>query len=134
MKIIILSGQISCGKTTTLNLVYQMVLSAGGNSTNKKQLGGDPHDFADIVAFQGKQVAFFTMGDYAREIIAAIDEYAKKNVDTLVLACNNRFVTPYRKAAQYAPYYLINKAIAVTPQNRIQANTSDANAIWGMLP
>ena len=94
MNIIALIGPSSCGKTTSLNIVYNILLSNGGISNNRQSLGGDPNDFSDILTWQGRQIAFFTMGDYARPVVNATRDYYNLNCDCLICACNDRFATP----------------------------------------
>jgi ABC-type nitrate/sulfonate/bicarbonate transport system ATPase subunit len=52
MNIIALVGPSSCGKTTILNIVYQLLLEQQPNSTNRQQEGGNPKDFSDLVEWQ----------------------------------------------------------------------------------
>lgn len=134
MIIIALRGDDSCGKTKTLNLVYDRIIAAGGKSTNKVQLGGDPSDFEDIVRFKGLKVAFFTMGDYAYATIGAIRKYDGLQVDVLVIASNIKFVRPIALIITYS-HNLVIKTMA-TPSsttNDFAANTTDANIIFGLV-
>ena len=58
---ILLTGPDSCGKTTTINLVYNRQLATGGISTGKMALGGNPSDFEYVVNYGSKRVAFFLL-------------------------------------------------------------------------
>jgi len=96
MEVIMLDGPGSCGKTTTLNLVYSELTTIHGATvhTNKTPLGGNQQDFEVILNYNGKTVAIFTMGDFSNMIINAMNKYARL-VNVLVIACNNRFRNPY---------------------------------------
>lgn len=50
MRIVVLQGMPNTEKTSTLNLVYDMLVTNGGGvSTNRQPLGGNQSDFSDIV-------------------------------------------------------------------------------------
>ncbi len=136
MRIIALRGGNSCGKTTTVNLVYDKILlpTNGGVSTGKLQVGGNKMDFSDIVTYKGLTVAFFSMGDIARDTKNAIHFYDSLKVDVLVIACNTKFSTPINLIVTFA-HNLVIKTIASprnTSNNNI-ANTTDANIIFGLI-
>ena len=101
MKIIALVGPSCCGKTTTLNIVYQILLAQGAISTNRQQEGGNPKDFSDLLQWQGKKIAIYTMGDYSGALVTAIRYYFAQNCDTLICACNNRFTRPFDEFAKH---------------------------------
>lgn len=134
MKIIALSGSNSCGKTTSLNLVYKMIIDVGGISTNRKQEGGDKRDFSDIVSFNGLKVAFFTMGDSANHALNAIKNYNAQEADILIIANNIKFVKPIQAILKYENTIVPkNVANPVTEENNLTANISDANIIFGLF-
>jgi hypothetical protein len=133
MRIIALRGGNSCGKTTTLNLVYDDIINKnGGVSTSKKQEGGDKKDFSDIVNYKGLKIAFFTMGDFSIHTINAINKYDGLGVDVLVLASNIKFVKPIRLIMSYT-HNLINKTIASNHSLEATTNQSDAAIIFSMI-
>lgn len=69
MTVIMLSGCKGCGKTTTLNILYEMLLSKSGTSSGKIKLGADAqHDFFDTVQYKDSNIKFYTMGDFSRAI------------------------------------------------------------------
>ncbi|TAE80967.1 MAG: hypothetical protein EAY81_10065 [Bacteroidetes bacterium] len=134
MKILALRGGSSCGKTATLNLVYDRLIALGGIASHKVKLGGDPKDFEDIVIYKGQKIAFFTMGDYAYASINAITKYAGLKVDVLIIASNVKFVRPIKVIVSY-PHHLINKTVSSpsNPANDLIANTTDAATILGLI-
>ena len=101
MKIIVLAGPNSCGKTSTLNIVYNLLFNDGGVPTNRKQLGANPNDFLAIIEWKGKKIAIFTMGDYSGELVRATKEFASLNCDLMICACNARLVKPFEEFAKH---------------------------------
>ena len=106
MKVIMLTGPSSCGKTTILNLVYDELIQAGAAITTARvQLGTNPLDFETELSYakkgKTKKVAIFSMGDLANEVIGAMKKYAKIGVDVLIVACNDKFSSPMNALKQY---------------------------------
>jgi predicted dinucleotide-utilizing enzyme len=133
MKIIALRGAGSCGKTTTLNLVYDDLISKGAILfVPKTQVGGDKKDFEAILTYRGKNVAIYTMGDYSNLTIKAIDKYVSLRVDVFICASNNRFKRPIKKILTFSNDIVI-KSVAIISANRIVENTKDANTIVGLI-
>ncbi len=136
MRIIVLRGGNSCGKTTTINLVYDRILlpTNGGVSRGKLQVGGNKMDFSDIVTYKGLTIAFFSMGDFARDTKEAINFYNSLIVDILVIASNTNFSTPIKLIISFT-HNLVSKTVASpkTKANNLIANTTDANTIFGLI-
>lgn len=134
MRIIALRGDNSCGKTTTITMVYDSVLAASGTSTAKKLEGGNPHDFSDIVNYRGLKVAFLSMGDFSYATIDAINANNTLGVDVFILATNNRFVKPMRLINTF-PNHMVTKTIGrpANASNNLIANTLDASTIFGLI-
>lgn len=134
MKIIALIGPSACGKTTTLNIVYDRLLATGGISTHRRSLGGGPHDFSDIVNWKGKTVAFFTMGDYSGHLVNATRHYHGLHIDTFICACNDRFAKPiYEFKNPIYTYHDIYKVRVLNPALRTSADTTASNAIYILI-
>lgn len=129
MKIIVLTANSSSGKSTTLNIAYNEIISLGGISTNKQPLGGNPHDFSDIVEWMGKRIAFFTMGDFSRYLIEAAERYSAENADVLVCACNKKFVKPLPAMSKYAACHVIPKTVYLGQPLQDIVNQIDASMI-----
>ena len=143
MKIIVLAGPNSCGKTTILNNVYDVLLAQGAVSAEpagKKQIVGK--DFSDIVTWKGKKIAIFTMGDYSYKLIGnrtsvgAVADYAIQNCDIMISACNTRLIKPFKvfKQAQYNTTRV--DKIRITEKNRLlrpKVDMDKAQTIVGEL-
>lgn len=109
-----LSGKSNCGKTTTLNNVYDFINPTKENIISaKSKLGGDIKDFECVIEYNGKTVAFFTMGDYSSFLLKAFEKYDKKQCDFLICACNNRFKRPYQQIKRFT-HLTINKKLSVS--------------------
>lgn len=101
--------EIKCGKTTTLNKVYDTISPNETDIIQKKnQLGAEVNDFECIVKYNEKNVAFFTMGDYSRYLIEAFKKY-NNNCDVLVCACNDRFKRPYKEITNQTYCDILNE-------------------------
>ncbi len=114
MNIIMLSGESSCGKTTTLNKVYNFMKPTYENIIKaKSKLGADPNDFECIIKYNGKNIAFYTMGDYSCHLLESFEKYNKENCDVLICACNNRFKKPYQRIEEFS-HSIINKKLSIS--------------------
>lgn len=128
MKIIALVGPGSCGKTRTINLVYDFLISQGAISSNKKQEGANPEDFSDILTWKNRKIAFLSMGDYSYRVTDCIYEYDKLVCDVFICGCNDRFVRPFNEFAKRNATVL-NKSVASNPSQETSANNTDAQSI-----
>lgn len=87
-----IEGKNDVGKTTILNYVFDVLCSNGAAYIeDKKPLGSEPQDFSCVIDYNGKKVAFFTMGDYSRKVSEAIDKY--NDCDYLICALNTDFAS-----------------------------------------
>ena len=135
MRIIALRGDDSCGKTTTLNIVYKKVLDDKGVSICKKTEGNPKYnDFSDIVEYKGLKIAFFTLGDYSTETTRIIKEYDVLNVNVLILASNIKFKKPIKLIENYERQLVVKTiATANTENDKLIANNFDADVILGLI-
>lgn len=125
MKVILLSGAPSSGKTTTLNKVYDELIELGAVPLRpKKQLGGNPNDFECVLTYMAKQIAIFTMGDFAIEVIHAMSFYEGMGCDVLIVA-NSDKTMPVKRLSRYPSNVHIWKTM---PLNN-ESNESDKNFI-----
>ncbi|WP_411811042.1 hypothetical protein ACLB9Y_12975 [Chryseobacterium scophthalmum] len=125
MRIIALRGSRDCGKSTTLNLVYQELISNTSYCIDEgiREVLGNPtmNDFECVVRLvDNRNIAFYTMGDYMRDIPYAIERYAKMKVDILILASNTNYYNHLTAITRY-PFTIVNKLIAF-PQNEENNN------------
>lgn len=135
MRIIVLQGMPDTGKTSTLNLVYDMLVpNGGGVSTNRQPLGGDPRDFSDIVVRGTQRIAFFTMGDFSTYLANAIYDYDRQGCNVLVcaLSSNNAKIRANNALNQFNTTR-INKTIAPNASAELATNTADAQTIFNLI-
>lgn len=123
MKILMLYGPSSSGKTTTINLVYNSIAQASLPICPRRPLGGDPNDFEAVLEYPSsvahpKKVAFFSMGDFAYEVVHAMSYYEGMGCDVLICACNDRFNVPIKRLNDR--YNNVNP-----PIQKIAANNTD---------
>jgi len=123
----------SKGKTTTLGILWNLITSNGGNSTNRKSLNTS-NDFSDIVIINNQRVAFYTMGDYSNSLANAIYDYANQGCDILVcaLSTNNSKVRANNAVNQFNTTRR-NKTIASAQTTEKQANATDAQWILNLI-
>ena len=135
MQIIVLEGLSNTGKSTTIGLLYNLLLNNGGTSTNKQPLGNDPKDFSDIIInYKNLKISIFTMGDNSTAISQAIQNYNNKNCDFFI--CSLSSGTPKIRAKKRINQFIntrIPKTIASQNITQSQANNNDANTILNLI-
>jgi len=135
MRIIVLQGMPSTGKTRTLNLVSDLLLQSAGLSTNRQVIGNPvQNDFSDIIQWNNLRIAFFTMGDYSTYLANAIHDYNNQNCDVMVCALStNTAKVRANNALINFNATRINKTIAPNQNAEIAINTADAQTIFNLL-
>ena len=139
MRIIALRGDSDCGKTTTLNFVYEEITRNTLYCVDQglREVLGNPdmNDFECIIRLaDNRRIAFFTLGDYMRDIPSAIKKYAEQNVDILIIASNTKFHNHLMAIAEYH-FTIVTKTIAL-PQNAINnsiCNLQDSGTILSLI-
>lgn len=132
-----LYGPSSSGKTTTINMVYDAIISQSLVVHPKKQLGGNPADFEAVLDYTKedttKRVAFFSMGDFANEVVHAMSYYEGMGCDVLVCACNDRFNVPINRLRNRYNNVYPPVPKTVNQSNQNNANQKDSNTIVQMI-
>ncbi len=137
MKVILLSGKSNCGKTTTLNLVYDKIKKDDSFSIieEKPELEKSPDDFECLIKYKGKEVAFFTMGDYPDDIVEAFERY-ELGCDILICACSEKLKkeqnNPYDKIKAYS-HRIIEKREGKSEREFEEKNNTDVEEIIRVL-
>ncbi|MDE5419783.1 hypothetical protein L3049_17470 [Labilibaculum sp. DW002] len=135
MNIIVLQGLSNSGKSTTIGLVYELLLSDGGISTNRQPLGGDPKDFSDIVInYKNLKIGFFSMGDNSNALSIAMDEYNSINCDLFIcsLSTATKKIRANKKIDKFSSKR-IDKTLANNIVTESQANKNDADLIFNII-
>ena len=123
------------GKTTTLDIVYNLLVpNGGGVSTNFQPIAAGSKDFSDIVHRGTDRIAFYTMGDYSTYLANAIYNYDRQGCDALVcaLSTNNPKVRANKALNQYNTTR-INKTIAPNVNAELTTNTADAQTVFNLI-
>ena len=123
-----LSGDPNSGKTTTLNLVYDHLAKIAGAHIirPKTRLGGDPKDFECELNYKGRNIVFYTMGDFRHLLRQQIVNYAANAVDILIVA-NSGFPSVVMDAHKYPGSVILVKTVSTS--NMTGANQADVQAI-----
>ena len=109
MRVILLSGPDHCGKTTSLNVLFNRIKEAYGVEVLRKDTVDKwEKDFVYKVRYpDGKKLVIATQGDYKHLLI---EDYCKKiqDCDILVCACNQKFMrcrkdNPFDRVTDYDP-------------------------------
>ena len=90
MKVIALRGEPNCGKTKTLNLVYELLLKEGWQQVEDSYQDLCNGDFLDVLKKGNKILGIVTQGDYAIgncSVRNHLKTMVEKNCDITVCAC-----------------------------------------------
>ena len=129
MAIIMLTGNESKGKTSSLHFVHEILVTGGGKSTAVNNVGSPNYrDFSDIVEYNNKRIAIFTAGDIPDHLKKTISLYETKQPDFLICACNNKLNEFFKDAT-----HRIEKTLGSDLQSMIAANWYDAWRIIAKL-
>ena len=134
MDIIVLSGIESSGKTATLNILYNSIINDGGQSTSKVEFPKNPLDFSDIVYYNNKKIAFYSLGDHATFLANAIIRYANDNCDLLI--CTFSVNMQMQRAQDVLKNFnatIRNKTFTADIKSEVQVNTVDAKTIMELI-
>jgi len=126
MKIIVLEGIPTTGKTTTVGMVFAALLSNGANQISFTPLNM-PNDFEAVVNYQNKKVAIYSQGDTLRDCYAAINKFAQ-TMDVLVIAYSTKSTGLFIDPALFNEVRL-QKTVASVTVHRMQANAIDCQTI-----
>ncbi len=133
MKIIILKGESNSGKTITLNIVCQMLLSEKNYISQGKRDSdinqNEPYDFREIFQSNEKRVVLYSMGDLEEELLDEIEEQSNQKTDIFICACNddiyNSIIEKTKTNATF-DYTIIQKRKAHPSTLSWQTNILDA--------
>lgn len=139
MKILALEGSPDCGKTETLNIVYQFLLSKGYNQVSGFFLVlGNPkmRDFRDILENNEQRIGIVTQGDYVRgnnSIASHLKILFDSNCDIIICACTTKNPTAKKQVAKYAQHtFFIKSTTKISHKERL-LNYFDAEQIMNRI-
>jgi ABC-type multidrug transport system ATPase subunit len=134
MRIIILTGMSNTGKSTTLNLLYNLIVPKIGVSHGNRAVLGNPiqSDFSETINYQTDLLEFYTMGDYPQKLRLAIQHASKRNINIFICACS-KLDSKLIHELQLHRTAFISKSISVNTMQQITFNTADAITILNLI-
>jgi nicotinamide riboside kinase len=105
VKIILLSGGSSTGKSTALKLLYDKLIGSGKWYVVSKEVPTDSVNFECILKYNNKSVAIQSDGDVYQWCVEAMVKYA--NCDVLVLAYSDKFARSLKKVVSRYEYHCV---------------------------
>lgn len=137
MKVIALIGKSNIGKTTTLNLVYSLLLDRGAIQRKNYFIDLENNDCLHVLKFaDNKIIGIVTQGDYGK------DEYSVKNhlkrlfdygCDVAICAANKGKINIEKAICSYVEHIFIDKTQSQSVEDRRIDNYNDAVAILNNL-
>lgn len=120
MKVIVLNGVANTGKTTTLNLLYNLITP----DTPATNLGeDDKYTFT----YKGKTISITTPGDGEKDIQNNIDYAQDENCDILVTASRTRGYGRKLLSEQFKDIHFIKKNVADQQEQDLVNKTQAAD-------
>ena len=126
MKVIMLSGPVSSGKTTTINMVYDELIKTA-KPIIQRPVSEKIKDFEAVVDYKNargvrQKVALASMGDYSIEVIHYMSFYEGMGCEVLICACRDYFSNPFRRLnKRYKETHKIIKKNAPTDDDNKKA-------------
>jgi hypothetical protein len=139
MRIIVLEQMPDKGKTTTLWIVRDLLLSAGGTSTAFNIFGTPPipykNDFEDVIInYKSFKIGLYSSGDYSNGLASAIRSFATLGCDVLIcpLSLNSPKINANKEINKHSN---IRQPKTVETNKSLQGtvNTTDANTILSLI-
>lgn len=87
MKIIVIKGNPNSGKTTSIRLVYDLLLYKGAKIDKPRNSGKTYADFDTELLYKEKRVAISSVGDVLKNIHKTLNRH--KDCDILITASRN---------------------------------------------
>lgn len=133
-RIIALRGRGSIGKTTTINILADLLLTLGW-SRESRVMHGNGVDITDVyVSGEGVRLGVASAGDNFYEVNDALKILSGAGCETVICACRTRGATHDAMRKYSINITFLNKTIVTDGSGaRAQINESDANRIIGNL-
>ena len=87
MKIIVIKGNQNSGKTTSIRLVYDILLYLGAEIDIARKYGKTHIDFDTELIYNGKRIAISSAGDVLKNIHKTVSD--RDGCDILITASRN---------------------------------------------
>ena len=89
MKIIVVKGNPNSGKTTSIRLVYDLLLYMGAEIAVARTSEKPHTDFDAELLYDEKRIAISSAGDVLKNMRKTIANYKEHNSDILIMASRN---------------------------------------------
>lgn len=89
MKIIVVKGNPNSGKTTSIRLVYDLLLYMGAEIAVARTSEKLHTDFDTELLYDEKRIAISSAGDVLKNMRKTIADYKEHNSDILIMASRN---------------------------------------------
>lgn len=109
---IFIYGSSNVGKTKVINDIYYDLENSGATvKMERRKRGAEEDDFAAILEFNGKTVAFLSMGDIRSQVRGDFELF--KDCDIFIVAYNEWHKTIYANCIKYSE--IIHKVVKIEP-------------------
>lgn len=106
MKAIILYGESGSGKSTTIRLLYYVLLYLVAKMIRTRSNKSFYNDFNCILSVDGQSVYLYSLGDTIKAVENALDDAVSHNCDVFVGVLNNGLSRGRQRLARYSPVYI----------------------------
>lgn len=138
MKVIALTGPNNCGKSTTINVIYHLLLFNG-----YVQVPGHFHvlhtaqkDFTDILTNGKKIVGIVSMGDHAsgpHDLKTLLNNLDVAGCDTAICACTTSKAGTWAAVAAYSPHINVPKVVTPLLDRQRIVNSVDSQTLFSHI-
>jgi len=90
MDVIVLTGKVNSGKTTTLNKLFEKIHKLqNAEILRKNEIEGN-RDFSAILKIDSIKIGIISYGDYLVQFKEVFNEFEKEQVDILICAARSK--------------------------------------------
>lgn len=138
MEVIALRGAMNTGKSLTINIVYNFLLSGPWIQVpGFFRILGNPkyNDVFDILIKDDSKLGILGMGDYQRtsnSLASLLKEQETNDCDIVICACRAN-LNIEKAVSHYANHVFVDKTIAVDLSNYLAVNQMDADKIIRLI-
>ena len=135
MEVIALQGGNKTGKTTTINVLYQLLLFSGWVQVPGKFRNLDHNDFLDILTDGHRKLGIVSQGDFAARVIGYLSNFLTEGCFKAVCACTvpkPRLVAAISRYTPPPPTF-VSKTPATGLANIRTTNNTDAQSLIRLI-